>query len=64
MQDVTFFSPALQRQMPYRVVLPANYSTRDESSLCFTFCTVVVAASETGRITLTWRNMPPTDSFW
>lgn len=27
MQDVTFFSPALQRQMPYRVVLPANYSS-------------------------------------
>lgn len=26
MQDVTFFSTALQRQMPYRVVLPANYS--------------------------------------
>ena len=27
MQDITFFSPALQRQIPYRVVLPANYST-------------------------------------
>ncbi len=26
MQDVTFFSVSLQRQMPYRVVLPANYS--------------------------------------
>ncbi|MGE5321249.1 MAG: alpha/beta hydrolase [Actinomycetota bacterium] len=25
MQDVTFFSAALQRNMPYRVVLPANY---------------------------------------
>jgi len=27
MQDVTFYSASLQRQMPYRVVLPANYST-------------------------------------
>ena len=26
MRDVTFFSVSLQRQMPYRVVLPANYS--------------------------------------
>ena len=27
MQDVSFFSTSLQRQMPYRVVLPANYSS-------------------------------------
>lgn len=27
MQDVMFFSASLQRQMPYRVILPANYSS-------------------------------------
>jgi hypothetical protein len=61
MQDVTFHSASLERDMPYRVILPVSRPIRN--CRLFISCMAVGADIEIGRITRTWRDLRGMDSF-